>query len=116
MRPPKVRPPRVPRKRLRFMTICAAALAAKSRAIVCVADKAITFGDFISWESDVTKIVKLAHPGCVAMMSGSEEGTSRVIAALVAEADLGRTIVEIKKKCEEIYKECIREIVDQKFI
>jgi hypothetical protein len=54
MRPPKIRPPRLPKKRLRFMTICAAALAAKSKAIVCVADKAITYGDVISWESDVT--------------------------------------------------------------
>jgi len=45
------------------MTICAAALAAKSRAIVCVADKAISYGDVVSWESDVTKIVPLAHPG-----------------------------------------------------
>jgi len=98
------------------MTICAAALAAKSKAIVCVADKAITYGDIISWESDVTKIVQLAHPGCIAMMSGDEEGTSRVLSALAAVPDLGNTVAEIRTKCEGVYRECIREVVDQKFI
>lgn len=105
-----------PRRKIRFMTICAAALAAKARAIVCVADKSLTYGDIISWESDVTKIVQLAHPGCVAMMSGEEEGTSRVLAALAAIPDLGSTVAAIRKKCEETYRECIRELVDQKFI
>lgn len=98
------------------MTICAAALAAKSKAIVCVADKAITYGDFISWESDVTKIVQLAHPGCVAMMSGEEEGTSRVLSALATVESLGDTTAQIKSKCEEVYDECVKELVDQKFI
>jgi hypothetical protein len=98
------------------MTICAAALAAKSKAIVCVADKAITYGDIISWESDVTKIVRLAHPGCVVMMSGTEESTSRVISELASLESLGDTVAEIKKKCEEIYRKCVQEILDQKFI
>jgi 20S proteasome alpha/beta subunit len=116
MRPPKFRPLRVPKKRLRFMTICAAALAAKSKAIVCVADKAITYGDIISWESDVTKIVQLAHPGCVLMMSGSEESTSRIISELASLESLGNTVAEIKKKCEKTYQKCVQEILDQKFI
>jgi len=98
------------------MTICAAALAAKSKAIVCVADKALTYGEFISWDSDVTKIVRLAHSGCIAMMSGEEEGTSRVLAALAAVDNLGDTVMEIKKNCEEIYVECVNELVVQKFI
>jgi 20S proteasome alpha/beta subunit len=98
------------------MTICAAALAAKSKAIVCVADKAISYGDFISWESDVTKIVQLPHPGCVAMMSGEEEGTSRVLSALAAVESLGSTTAEIKSKCEQIYADCVTELLNQKFI
>jgi hypothetical protein len=98
------------------MTICAAALAAKSRAIVCVADKAITYGDIISWESDVTKIVRLGHPGCVLMMSGGEESTSRIISELASLESLGSTVAEIKKKSEEIYRRCVQEILDQKFI
>lgn len=114
--PPKSRPPKTPKKRFRFMTICAAALAAKSKAIVCVADKAITYGDVVMWESDVTKIVQLAHPGCVAMMSGEEEGTSRVLSALAAVDSLGSTVADIKKKCEEIYVECVNELIEQKFL
>jgi hypothetical protein len=98
------------------MTICAAALAAKSKAIVCVADKAMSFGDVISWDSDVTKIVPLSHPGCVAMMSGPEEGTSRVLSALLAIADLGSTVEEIKKTCEREYGECVQELIEQKFL
>jgi len=56
------------------MTICAAAFACNSEAIVCVADKALTFGELITWESDSTKLIQLPQPGCVAMMSGEEEG------------------------------------------
>jgi hypothetical protein len=29
---------------------------------------------------------------------------------------LGSTVADIRKKCEEVYRECIREVVDQKFI
>ena len=104
------------RPRIHFMTICATALAARSRAIVCVADKAITFGDVISWDSDVTKIVALGHPGAVAMMSGAVEGTSRVLAALSAESNLGAIVPEIKASCERIYRECVQELIEQKFL
>jgi hypothetical protein len=50
------------------------------------------------------------------MMSGDEVGTSRVLAALDAVESLGNTKAEIKKKCEEIYIECVNELIEQKFI
>jgi hypothetical protein len=98
------------------MTICAAALAAKSRAIVCVADKALSYGDYITWESDSTKIIPLSHPGCLAMFSGEEEGISRVISALSAKENLGATASEIAKTCEGEYKTCVQELVDHRFL
>lgn len=98
------------------MTICAAALAAKSKAIVCVADKALSYGDFITWESDSTKIVRLSHPGCVAMFSGEEEGTSRVLSALLARDNLGSTTSEIAKACESEYKTCVEELIALKLL
>lgn len=98
------------------MTICAAALAANSRAIVCVADKALSWGDYFTWESDSTKIIQLAHPGCVAMISGGEEGTTRVISSLLSHVDLGTTAGAIKTKCESDYTQCVEELINIKFL
>jgi hypothetical protein len=38
------------------MTICCAAFGDNSKAIVCIADKGISYGDTIQWDSDSSKI------------------------------------------------------------
>jgi hypothetical protein len=57
------------------MTVCIAALAAKSKAIVCIADRALTFaGDKASAQTDsgVTKIIDVADSHWCAMFSGED--------------------------------------------
>jgi hypothetical protein len=75
------------------MTICAAVLAANSKAIVCIADKALTFDSSqeggprlqsIQWDSDCTKIVTLGQTGFLCAFSGGEDGISRVLSNLLA--------------------------------
>ena len=45
------------------MTVCVAALAADFNAVVCVADKALSYGEYIQWDSDSSKIVKINPSG-----------------------------------------------------
>src|SRR6516165_11814743 len=55
------------------LTICIAALADSGNAVVCVADKMLSFGDYSQWESDVTKIVRIpktAEMDTYALMAG----------------------------------------------
>jgi hypothetical protein len=99
------------------MTICAAALAASSRAIVCIADKALTFGDgtmlqAMTWDSDSTKIVPLNQAGMVCLFAGGEDGISRVLSKFLARDTFGKTSLEIRSACEADYKESIKELVE----
>jgi hypothetical protein len=102
------------------VTICAAVLAANSKAIVCIADKALTFDSgqeggpplqSIQWDSDSTKIVPLNQKGILCMFAGGEDGVSRVLSKLLARDTLGATVEEIKKTVEDDFKESIEEIV-----
>ena len=57
------------------MTICIAALADEGNAIVCVADKMLSFtnplGDYAQWDSDVTKIIPIPKTSIHAFIAGS---------------------------------------------
>jgi 20S proteasome alpha/beta subunit len=93
------------------MTICAAAFAAESKIIVSIADKALSYGDHIQWDSDSSKILKLSHGGLI-MFAGNEDHASRVLAGLVARAeDINRKprnhTIEI---CERAYKDSLDEL------
>ena len=58
------------------MTVCTSALAAEEKAIVCMADKALSYGDTIPWDSDSSKMFALSNEALVIMFAGSEEPTS----------------------------------------
>src|SRR6266849_5632180 len=83
MRPLKPQP-KSKRLEIRRMTICVAALAADFEAIVCMADKALTYGDYIQWDSDSSKIIKVNPSGTLMMFSGEEEPSSKVLAKFIA--------------------------------
>src|SRR5438552_3303929 len=53
------------------LTICIAALANEGKAIVCIADKMLSFGDYAQWESDVTKIIRIPKTGINSLIAGS---------------------------------------------
>ncbi len=63
------------------MTVCLAALAAESKALVCVADGALTYGDRIQWDADIGKMYTVNPSGLLVMMSDEGNG-SRVISKL----------------------------------
>lgn len=93
------------------MTICVGALAAGGRSIVCVADKAVAYGDHVTGETDATKIIPLPS-GAVAMVSGDEYVFDRVLRSLNQQADLGKNLVKTLGDCEAAYQSARRELVD----
>lgn len=101
-----------------FVTVCVAALASNLKAIACVADKALSYGDHIQWDSDSSKILKLNPSGTVVMFSGAEEPNSKVLANFIARADdlHGKARQEIVKICEAAYREIVDELAEAKFL
>jgi len=61
------------------MTICIGALADGGKSIVCVADKALTYGNVIQWDADSTKIIPVGKAGAHIMISGTEMMMMRVL-------------------------------------
>jgi hypothetical protein len=98
------------------MTVCIAALAADSRTIVCVSDKAITYEGYFTWDSDSTKIIRLNERGLAIMTSGGEQGISKVLAALLDKSGIGLDVSETIKICESQYKKAVDELVEAKFL
>jgi hypothetical protein len=103
------------------MTVCVAALASyaeerKRSAIVCAADKMVSYSDIITGETDSSKIIKLNPSGMLCMTSGNEEGISKFIASLLATEEFGKTAKEVAKECEKQYRECVDELVLSKFL
>jgi hypothetical protein len=121
MKPPK-KPRVVPRptrlKGVEAVTICVAALAADFKAIVCVADKALAYGDQIQWDSDGSKIIKINPSGTLLMFSGEETAISKVTTALHAKGTelWGNGKTETIQVCEDEYKHVLDALVEAKFL
>ena len=98
------------------MTVCLAALAAESKAVVCVADGALTYGDRIQWDADIGKMYTVNPSGLLVMMSDEGNG-SRVISKLFE----GATKLQPKSRtnivgaCEEQYRAAVDDLVEAKF-
>lgn len=87
------------------------ALANDSSAIVCVADKAVTYGQQIQWDADVTKIVPLENGKLIVMFSGSEEPVSRVLGKMT-ESLRAFTPGAIKSCAEDSYRAALNELIE----
>jgi hypothetical protein len=98
------------------MTICIGALAANAKAVVCVADKYITFNQEILGETDSVKIVPIGENGAHAMISGNDDAILRVLAKLELKDDVGKNRDQTARSCEEAYKEAEREMVEMRFL
>lgn len=104
------------------MTVCIAAIAAKSKAIVCIADRALTFsGVMASAQSDsgVTKIVDIPNTQWCAMFSGDDlTFPERVLGLVAAELAKGKRNQCDRATMESVVKSAFekcwnREIEDQ---
>lgn len=97
------------------MTICIGALAANAKAIVCVADKYISYGAGVSGDSDSSKIVELSN-GVHALIAGNDTAVSRMLAKLTSKSDIGLDAGETKDYCETAYREMESEIPEAVFL
>jgi hypothetical protein len=97
------------------MTVCVAALASGGSCIICIADKALSYGEYIQWDSDTTKIMPLPSCRGVLMASGGEH-SSRVINALLENDSIGDEISKSIKIVETVYQRCFDEVLEIKFI
>lgn len=107
------------RERVRFMSVCVAAFSESQRAVVCVADKALSYGGSIQWDSDSSKMVSLGPSGPLVLFAGEETAITKVLAGLVADVSIfgqGKTKAEIITACEKEYKEAVDELVESKFL
>jgi hypothetical protein len=98
------------------MTICIGVLASDAKAIVCVADKYITYNQEILGETDSVKIVPVGDDGCHAMISGNDDSIGRVLSKLSLQDELGKKRDQSAKFCEDAYKDAEREILEMRFL
>lgn len=99
------------------MTVCVAALAADMKAVVCVADKALSYGGYIQWDADTGKISKLNPSGSLVMLSDEGHGP-RVLTTLFDKAsEIGGNKRNLTiTTCEEQYRSAVDELVEAKFL
>jgi len=101
----------------RFMTVCLAAFAQEPNAIVCIADKGISYGDHIQWDSDGTKMANMNSKGTTLLFAGAEEDTARVLSRLVVRGEeLGDDIAMTGALCEREYVAAMEELIEAKFL
>jgi hypothetical protein len=99
------------------MTVCVAALASMSRSIVCIADKALSYGDQISWDSDGSKMFELNPSGTIVMFAGGERDISEVVSRiLVEDGDVWTSRVSTRQKLKAIFRGAIDETIDTIFL
>src|SRR5205085_3815342 len=99
------------------MTVCVAALASQSRAVVCVADKALSYENYIQWDSDSSKMLVLNPSGAVVLFAGGERDTSEMLSRILAIEDkLGSDRTTTKVECQREAKEAIDEFVKRLYL
>lgn len=99
------------------MTICIGALAAGGKSIVCVADKAVTYGEDIQGEdTDSTKIVPVGRNGAHALISGDETSVGRVLSKIAVHDDIGKDVSATGAYLEAAYKQSESEILEATFL
>jgi hypothetical protein len=89
----------------RFMTVCAAAFAEKSQAIVAVTDKSITYGTSLPMQSDtaIKKVISVGNSGWHVLIAGSPSFATAVV----------RETEKLMRTTQ--HKSCIRDAVSMMF-
>jgi len=92
------------------VTVCIAALAADSKTIVCIADKALSYGDQIQWDADSSKITTLDNNKSLILMAGSEGPTNRLLRKLnPLTKEWSGNRIELMQLLEQKFKEAMEE-------
>jgi 20S proteasome alpha/beta subunit len=106
------------RPAIKSMTVCLAAIAADMRAIVCIADKSLSyFNGHIQWDADSSKITKLNPSGSLVMVSDEGNGP-RVLSKLFEKGDVigGKKRSETISVCEEQYRMAVDDLVEATYL
>ena len=85
------------------MTVCVASLSDNEKCIVCVADKALSYGDYIQWDSDCSKIISLHDKAIALVASGRESHVTAVMEHIKAKCSFSGNRLEILSSLEEVY-------------
>jgi hypothetical protein len=88
------------------LTICIAALADNGNALVCIADKMLTIGDYSQWDSDITKIVtlpKAEKTDIYALIAGGIGQCEAVLGELCGIGDLDESLPRLAKHLGDVY-------------
>ena len=89
------------------MTVCIAALAERSRAIILVADKMSSLGEMVR-DTDVHKILPVGHSGWAAMTAGHGARCDAVVRSLSKAVDQNPAIAEsaesLGRQLEDAYR------------
>jgi hypothetical protein len=106
------------KKKVVSMTICISAMAAKSKAIVCIADRAVTYaattgGPASQSDSGAKKIIDLGASRWVALVAGdlsfAQKVTERISASLGSNRSPSRA--EMQTFSRKAYQDCQQEVV-----
>jgi len=90
------------------VTVCIAALA--NGVLVCVADKALSYGDKIQWDADSSKITSLDNNKSLILMAGDEGPTDRVLRKLnPLTAEWSGDRIELMALLEKHFKDAFSE-------
>jgi hypothetical protein len=91
------------------MTVCVAAISSDGPCIVCVADKALTFDNYIQWDSDCTKI-RYLRGGAVVMFAWNDDVHATCLMQALAEfnnyaGERGAIISGLKAIGSDVFQE-----------
>jgi 20S proteasome alpha/beta subunit len=94
------------------MTIAIGALAKDSTAIICAADKSVSFAEKITWDANATKILLVDNDRLIVMMSGDEGSVQRVVGKLCEKINSYER-EKFRVACEDAYREAMAELIDR---
>jgi hypothetical protein len=102
------------------MTVCVGALANYGNAVLCIADKALTYQNYgnsgtFQWDADVTKIIPVGKR-LVALMSGAEESCTRLLYRLHNIKGFGDTHTGTLQAAESEYTKVSEELSTAMFL
>jgi len=118
---PQTNPPRDLRQRVSSMTVCIAAIAADSKAIVCIADRAVTYAGYAAnseSDSGVAKIIDLPGNWC-ALFSCENLTLPKRILDRIAQALSNKPIVtfqEIETAAREAFNHFWWKELEEQFL
>lgn len=102
------------------MTVCVAAFAEQSKAIVCIADRAVTYpsyGSPVQSDSGMKKIIDVGDTKWCALFSGDASFAQEVTARLASKASgTARDFAWMSTNATIAYQECYEELVENRVL